>query len=213
MSGVSARLAGRLGGFALDVAFEAPPAAVTALYGPSGSGKSSVLRCLAGLERLTGEVRVAGETWQDAGTFVAPHRRRVGCVFQGDNLLPHLSVAGNLNYAAARAYAPAERAAIVEGIGITPLLARSPATLSGGEQQRVALARALLTSPQLLLLDEPLSALDDEAKAALLAFLERFLPALGMPVILVSHDMAEVQRLASHVVRLRSGREEHPILP
>lgn len=205
--GVVARLAGRVGRFALDVALEAPAGGVTALVGPSGSGKTSVLRGLAGLVRLPGEVIVGGTVWQDARRFVPTHRRRVGCVF-GDGLLPHLSVAGNLAYAARRAPAPGDRAAIVERTGLAGLLGRLPATLSGGEAQRAAIARALVSNPRLLLLDEPLSALDGEGRAALSDYLAGLLPTLGMPVILVSHDLGEVARLADRVVRLRDGRVE-----
>ena len=201
-----ARLAGRIGSFALDVAFEAPATGVTALVGPSGAGKTSILRCLAGLDRVPGEVRLDGVTWQDRTCFVPPHRRRVGGVFQGAGLLPHLTVGDNLAYARRRSPEPADPGPIIEATGIAGLLGRRPATLSGGETQRAALARALVGGPRLLLLDEPLSALDWEARGALLDFLAGLLPTLALPVLLVSHDPAEVARLAVHVVRLRAGR-------
>jgi len=203
---VRARLAGRIGRFPLDVALEAKPGEVTALVGPSGAGKTSLLRCLAGLERVAGEVEVAGEVWQDATRFVPAHRRRVGYVFQGGGLLPHLSVAGNLLYAERRAPAPGDRDEVVARTGIAALLDRRPERLSGGEAQRVGLARALVMRPRLLLLDEPLSALDAEARVELASWLAELLPELGVPVLLVSHDAGEVERLAARTIRMREGR-------
>jgi molybdate transport system ATP-binding protein len=206
---MKAAFRGRLGAFDLDVAFDGPDAGVTALFGPSGSGKTTVLRCLAGLERLSGELIVGGETWQGAGTFLPPQRRRVGYVFQGGALLPHLSVRGNLAYAAKRAPAgPFDFDDIVARTGIAALLDRAPARLSGGEAQRVAIARALLVQPRLLLLDEPLSALDAEAREELLAMIGALLADIAVPVFYVSHDAAEVARLASRTIRLRDGRIE-----
>ena len=204
--GLQARLTGSIGGFDLDVALAAPPGSVTALLGPSGSGKTSVLRCLAGLKRVPGEIDVDGIAWQDARTFLPTHRRRVAYVFQGGNLLPHLSVSANLDYAARRANGSADRDALARTMGIAGLLHRAPGALSGGEQQRVALARALLMQPRLLLLDEPLSALDADAKAGLLDHLAAIVPGLAIPVVYVSHDAREVARLARRVVRLDAGR-------
>lgn len=204
---VAAAFAGTLGRFALDVAFAVPAAGVTALFGPSGSGKTTLLRCIAGLERLPGSLVVEGDTWQDARRFVPAHRRRVGYVFQGANLLPHLSVAGNLTYATSRA--PAGRFGfddVVARTGIGALLDRAPARLSGGEGQRVALARALLTQPRLLLMDEPLSALDSDARGKLQEYLAELLPGLGIPVFYVSHDADEVARIADRTIRLREGK-------
>lgn len=207
MSGaLEARLAGRIGPLALDAALTAHPGEVTALVGPSGAGKTTLLRCLAGLHRLPGAVRVGATVWQGARTFVPPHRRRVGFVFQDGGLLPHLSVERNLAYAEARAPERADRADLVARTGIAPLFARRPATLSGGERQRVALARALLVRPRLLLLDEPLSALDAAGRAGLLDYLAEVLPTLGIPVLLVSHDMRDAERLAARVVAMHEGR-------
>ena len=206
--GIAARFAGRIGGFALDVAFDLPAEGVTALSGPSGSGKTTVLRCLAGLERLPGTLNVDGERWQDTHHFLPPHRRRVGLVFQGANLLPHLSVRANLAHAAKRGRGGTDIDVIVARTGIASLLDRAPASLSGGEQQRAAIARALAGNPRLLLLDEPLSALDVEARAALAAELAALLPSLRIPVILVSHDPAEVKALASRRILIRGGRIE-----
>lgn len=206
-TGLEARFGGRIGGFSLDVAFALEPG-VTMLSGPSGSGKTTILRCLAGLDDVPGALVVDGETWQDARAFLPTHRRRLGYVFQGANLLPHLSVAANLAYAARRARAPAHPDAIVARTGIAALLDRCPARLSGGEAQRVAIARTLLSAPRLLLLDEPLSALDGEAKADLIDYLDDLLPTLGLPVLFVSHDAGEGERLAHRRIRLRGGRIE-----
>ena len=203
---IEARFSGSLGALALDAAFVVPAAGVTALFGRSGSGKTTILRCLAGLERMSGLLRIDGEIWQDESVFVPPERRRVGLVFQGANLLPHLNVRANLAYAARRADDPLPMAEIADRTGITALLDRVPARLSGGEAQRVAIARALLIRPKLLLLDEPLSALDSESKAGLSGYLAELLPQLGMPVFFVSHDRDEVARLADRRVMIAAGR-------
>ena len=204
---IAARFAGRVGAFALDVAFEVPDAGVTGLFGPSGSGKTSVLRCLAGLLRLDGALSVGGEIWQDARRFVPVERRRIGYVFQGANLLPHLSVRGNLAYAQRRARpGPSGFDTVVARTGIASLLDRAPDRLSGGEAQRVVIARALLGQPRLLLMDEPLSALDAEARSSLLDTLAEILPAIGLPVFYVSHDAGEVARLAERRIVLDAGR-------
>ena len=214
-AGLAARLAGApggsrgagRGGFTLDVALDAPAGRVTALVGPSGSGKSTLLRAVAGLERLEGEVRLGAEVWQDARTRRPPHRRAAGFVFQYAQLLPHLSVAGNLDYARRRSgAAPAEVARLVDLLGIGALLARAPAGLSGGERQRVAVARALARRPRLLLLDEPLSGLDAAAKATLLPELRRVFAELAVPVVHVSHDAGEVAALADRTLHMRAGR-------
>jgi molybdate transport system ATP-binding protein len=208
MSTVAFQLAGRFGDFVLDCAAEVPAAGVTAVVGPSGSGKTTLLRCLAGLARAEGRVRVAGAVWQDAGVFLAPHRRGVGYVFQEPSLLPHLTVRQNLDFAAKRA--PAGEgprfAEVVEMLGVERLLARRPDRLSGGERQRAAIARALLAKPALLLMDEPLSSLDAGSKAEVLPYIEALHRRLALPVIYVSHDAAEVARLADRVVTMRDGR-------
>ena len=200
-------LQGARGDFALDVAFEVPSDGVTALVGRSGSGKTSVLRAVAGLDRHRGTVSFGEAVWQDAKTFVLPERRHVGFVPQGIGLLPHLTVAANLAYAAKRAPAgPFERADVLARTGIGALLDRRPMSLSGGEAQRASLARALLGQPRLLLLDEPLSGVDTEGRAELLGALEKLLRGLGVPVMLVTHDLAEAERLADRTVRLGGGR-------
>lgn len=205
-SQVDAFFRGTLGALSLDASFSVPASGVTALFGRSGSGKTTVLRCLAGLERMQGSLMVAGEVWQDKSSFIAPERRRVGMVFQGINLLPHLTVRENLAYAAQRARDALPIAEVTQRTGIAALLDRMPVRLSGGEGQRVAIARALLIRPKLLLLDEPLSALDSESKTKLADYLAELLPKLGMPVFFVSHDASEVGRLAHRRILLESGR-------
>jgi len=199
-------------GFALDVDLALPGSGVTALFGPSGSGKTSCLRCVAGLERgARGRLVVAGETWQDSerGLFLPPYRRALGYVFQDANLFEHLDVRRNLLFGWQRV-APGERRLaleqVVELLGIAGLLTRMPARLSGGERQRVGIARALLTSPRLLLMDEPLAALDAERKAEILPYLERLTRELALPILYVSHAPDEVARLADHLVLLEQGR-------
>jgi molybdate transport system ATP-binding protein len=200
------------GGFLLDVDFALPARGVTGLFGPSGSGKTTLLRCVAGLERAPGgRFEVAGEIWQDEerGLFLPTHRRRVGYVFQEPSLFTHLSVRRNLEYGLRRR-PPAERrvrfAEAVDWLGLDRLLDRGPRSLSGGEQQRVAIARALLASPCLLLMDEPLAALDAAARQEILPYLERLHASLATPVLYVSHSATELLRLADHLVLLRAGK-------
>jgi molybdate transport system ATP-binding protein len=212
----AAGLAGRFrlqrGGFLLDVEIAGPARGVTAVFGPSGSGKTTLLRCAAGLEHAPeGRFAVAGEVWQDEarGVFLPPHRRPLGYVAQEAALFPHLSVAGNLRYGLRRT--PPERRRVdwdwaVEGLGLAPLLGRRPERLSGGERQRVAIGRALLRSPGLLLLDEPLAALDAAARSEVLDRLERLLGEMPLPALYVSHSWAEVARLADHLLLLDGGR-------
>lgn len=202
---------GALGAFRLDAAFSAPGRGITALYGPSGCGKTSVLRCVAGLRRVDGICRVDGAVWQDASRFLPPHRRPVGYVFQEASLFAHLTVKRNLLYGAGgRMPAPEPDGVgfdeVVELLGLAKLMARAPHHLSGGERQRVAIGRALLSRPRLMLMDEPLSALDREMRAEVLPFLERLHARLSIPVLYVTHDLAEVERLADHLVLMREGR-------
>ena len=198
-------------GFTLDVTLTLPARGVSALFGPSGCGKTTVLRALAGLERAAGRVALGGEVWQDdaSGAFVPTHRRAIGYVIQEAALFPHLDVRSNLAYGLKRIEAAERRIAldqVVELLGIGHLLARRPGTLSGGERQRVAIARALATSPRLLLMDEPLAALDAKRKAEVLPYLDRLHEELGIPVIYVSHSIDEVARLADHLVLMDAGR-------
>ena len=198
----------RSGGFALDVAFTAPARGVTALFGPSGSGKTTVLRCMAGLQRAEGLLRIGEQSWQDAQRFLPPHARSVGYVFQEASLFPHMNVQANLLYSlkARGVRKPSGLDDIIELLGIGQLLARRPQSLSGGERQRVAIARALASQPNLLLMDEPLAALDHAAKATILPYLERLHRELELPVIYVSHDPQEVSRFADHLVLLKQGK-------
>lgn len=207
---IAARFELAYAGFALDVDLHFPARGITALFGPSGSGKTSLLRCIAGLERTTnGLLRVDDEVWQDGANFLPPHRRPLGYVFQEASLFPHLSVRRNLEYGLRR-IPPVERKVqpeqVVELLGLSELIERDPAHLSGGERQRVAIGRALLTSPRLLLMDEPLSALDVAGRQEILPYLERLHGELEIPVIYVSHALDEVARLADHVVMLEQGR-------
>jgi molybdate transport system ATP-binding protein len=202
-------LRGRLGEFRMDVAFAVPATGVTALFGPSGAGKTSVLRCIAGLERLDGHVRVGGEDWQQGARFVPAHQRPVGYVFQEPSLFGHLTVKGNLEFGLRRA--GAGRLGfdeVASFLGLQPLLGRGVRKLSGGERQRVAIGRALLAQPKLLLLDEPLSGLDGEAKSEILPYLEGLHQRMGIPVIYVSHDAHEIARFADRVLLMRDGRIE-----
>ena len=199
-------------GFTLDVDLDLPGRGVSAVFGPSGCGKTTLLRCIAGLERGAGRLDVNGETWQGEATFMPTHRRPLGYVFQDARLFSHLTVGGNLDYGMRRAFRRTAGAdsrgfdSIVELLGLGPLLDRFPERLSGGEQQRVAIARALLTAPRLLLLDEPLAALDHARKREILPYLERLRDELEIPVIYVSHAADEVARLADHLVVMEGGR-------
>jgi molybdate transport system ATP-binding protein len=199
-------------GFALDVDLQLPGRGVTALYGHSGSGKTTCLRCIAGLERADrGFIQVNDEVWQDSDNkvFVAPHKRALGYVFQEASLFPHLSVLANLEFGLKRIPKPQRRvdmAHATELLGIGHLLDRHPQHLSGGERQRVGMARALLTSPKLLLMDEPLAALDAQRKGEILPYLQRLHDELDIPVLYVSHSQDEVARLADHIVLLSSGK-------
>jgi len=200
------------GAFKLDVDLALPGRGVTALFGHSGSGKTTLLRVLAGLERVAGaRVALGDEVWQDDArkVFVPTHERGIGYVFQEASLFPHLSVRANLEFGRKR-LKPAERRfdllAVAELLGIERLLDASPATLSGGERQRAAIARTLLASPRLLLMDEPLAALDMRRKLEILPYLERLHDELALPVVYVSHAADEVARLADHLVVLEEGR-------
>lgn len=197
-----------LGAFSLDVTLDLPGRGVSAIFGPSGCGKSTLLRALAGLEANTqGRVHVAGQCWQEAQQRLPAHRRNVGMVFQHAALLPHLSVEENLRYGWKRAKVGHDvLARWVAQLDLPPLLARKPASLSGGERQRVALARALVCAPRLLLLDEPLSALDVQRRTEILPYLEAIRSAAEIPILYVTHAVDEVARLADHLVLLEAGR-------
>jgi molybdate transport system ATP-binding protein len=208
---IRAEFRGTIGKFALDAGFTAPAKGVTALFGPSGCGKTTVLRCIAGLLRINGVCEIDGEVWQDeSGAFLPTHKRPLGYVFQEASLFQHLSVRRNLLFGAPRHDSGGTQGGIVfdevvDLLGITRLLDRSPRNLSGGERQRVAIGRALLSQPKLLLMDEPLSALDRATKNEILPFLERLRDRLNLPVVYITHDIAEVERLADQMVLMDKG--------
>ena len=217
--GITVRLKINFPAFALDVDLALPGTGVTALFGPSGSGKTSCLRAIAGLQQsvaLRSAARrnlviINGETWQDdaQGIFVATHLRALGYVFQEASLFAHLSVAQNLAFGQKRVAPSLQKVSLeaaIELLGIGHLLTRQPHTLSGGERQRVAIARALATSPRLLLMDEPLAALDAKRKAEVLPYLKKLHRELHIPILYVSHAMDEVARLADHLVLLDDGK-------
>ncbi len=209
---IRAEFRGTIGKFALDAGFTAPAKGVTALFGPSGCGKTTVLRCIAGLLHVNGVCEIGGEVWQDQkGAFLPTYKRPLGYVFQEASLFQHLSVRRNLLFGAPRQDGGGTKGVIVfdevvELLGIKRLLDRSPRNLSGGERQRVAIGRALLAQPKLLLMDEPLSALDRATKNEILPFLERLRDHLNLPVVYITHDIAEVERLADQMVLMDKGR-------
>ncbi|EYC51923.1 molybdenum ABC transporter ATP-binding protein [Hylemonella gracilis str. Niagara R] len=208
--------------FELNVDLALPARGITVLYGPSGSGKTSLLRCVAGLERAVSpagrapaRVVVGREVWQDeaAGVFLPTHQRPLGYVFQEASLFEHLDVRGNLQYGLKRSWRGAFLAQgqrtldeAVALLGIDHLLARRVQQLSGGERQRVAIARALATGPRLLLLDEPLAALDAARRQEILPWLERLRDELRLPMLYVTHSADELARLAQHLVVLDRGQ-------
>jgi molybdate transport system ATP-binding protein len=204
-------------GFSLDVNESLPAKGVSAVFGHSGSGKTTLLRCFAGLERAThGRLAFNGDVWQDDRVWVPTHRRPLGYVFQEASLFPHLTVLGNLRYGQRRSQrsgvsSNGGQAALsleqaIELLGIGHLLDRKPDRLSGGERQRVGIARALAVGPRLLLMDEPLAALDLPRKQEILPYLERLHDELAIPVVYVSHSPDEVARLADHLVVMGEGR-------
>ncbi|OON62117.1 molybdenum ABC transporter ATP-binding protein [Massilia sp. KIM] len=214
---IRARFAIDRGGFRLEADLTLPASGVSALFGHSGSGKTTLLRAIAGLERAPGGYMALGdEVWQDEarGLFVPTWQRAVGMVFQEPSLFPHLSVRGNLEFGRKRARRLDRRApqrqpeldTIAGLLGIGHLLGQDPASLSGGERQRVAIARTLVAAPRLLLMDEPLAALDLRRKLEILPYLERLHDELSLPIVYVSHAADEVARLADHLVLLDGGR-------
>jgi len=212
MSGIRIKARIDRGAFTLDADLDLPDHGVSALFGHSGSGKTTLLRILAGLERSPGAVIAVGdETWQDdaRGVYVPTHRRGIGYVFQEASLFDHLDVRANLEFGLKRLAPGARRfelRPVTELLGIGHLLDQRPATLSGGERQRAAIARTLLASPRLLLMDEPLAALDMKRKQEILPYLERLHDELALPVVYVSHSADEVARLADYLVVLEQGR-------
>jgi molybdate transport system ATP-binding protein len=217
--GLQLRLKTAFPGFDLNVEADLPGRGVTALFGPSGSGKTTCLRMIAGLERPSvkrsenrqSRVSINGNIWQDDSQNIwqGTHLRPLGFVFQEASLFDHLNVVRNLAYGQSRVPLAERKVSLeqaIELLGIGHLLQREPATLSGGERQRVAIARALATSPQLLLMDEPLAALDAQRKADVLPYLEKLHTGLDIPVLYVSHALDEVARLADHILLLDKGQ-------
>ena len=204
-------IAKQLGEFSLEAAFTSE-GRVTGLFGASGAGKSSLINIIAGLLKPDrGVVILDGETLDDtsAHVHVPPHRRRIGYVFQDARLFPHLDVRQNLDYGRRMnrlADDPAQRKRVIDLLDIGSLLRRRPGQLSGGERQRVAFGRALLSKPRLLLLDEPLGALDEGRKLEILPYLARLRDEAGIPMVYVSHDAAELRQLATQIVMLKGGR-------
>lgn len=196
--------------FTLDVDLTLPGNGVTAIFGHSGSGKTTLLRCIAGLQKAPqGQLIVNGDPWQTSKRFIPTHKRPLAYVFQEPSLFPHLTVEGNLRYAIVRSQQPLcadSQTDILQLMGITTLLKRWPQQLSGGEKQRVAIARALMIRPQILLMDEPLAALDLAKKQEILPYLESLKAQLNIPILYVSHSADEVARLADHLVVLDHGR-------
>ncbi len=198
------------GKFVLDAKFNIPMQGITAVFGPSGCGKTTLLRSLAGLERCRdGHLSLGNEVWQDNTRFIPTHRRSLGYVFQEASLFPHLSVRGNLEYGYKRLPETERRlnvAQVASILGLESMLTRKVTHLSGGERQRVAIARALLTSPKLLLMDEPLAALDANSKKEIYPFLDRLNQELAIPILYISHSPDEVARLADHLILMDSGK-------
>jgi molybdate transport system ATP-binding protein len=204
------RCAVTLGAFDLDADFTASPG-ITVLIGPSGAGKTTILHLVAGLMRPErGRIVVGGDVMADtdARVFVPPHKRRIGLVFQDAQLFPHLTVAQNLAFGGwfARHKNGLPREHVIDVLGIGGLLDRRPARLSGGEKSRVALARALLSSPRLLLMDEPLSGLDDEKRQTILPLIETVRDEFAVPMLYVTHARDEAQRLANRIITIDRGR-------
>jgi molybdate transport system ATP-binding protein len=209
MSLLELDFAARRGDFELAVAAALPLTGTTAVFGPSGAGKTSLLRTIAGLEHPDrGRISCNGTLWSEGQVFVPPHARRIGYVFQDARLFTHMTVAENLAFATryARAHGPIERADVIAVFALEELLERRPASLSGGEQQRVAIARAVLTNPQLLLMDEPLSSLDVGRRREVAQYIEQLARRFCIPILYVTHDIDEVIRLAERMLLLADGR-------
>ena len=203
--------------FTLDVDITIPATGVTILFGPSGCGKTTLLRCIAGLHPAEqAHLRINNHRWQSEGVYLPAYQRRVGYVFQEPSLFPHLNVTRNLLFGQRRSHLQSKPSnqqqntlsldEVSQLLGISHLLQRMPDKLSGGEKQRVAIGRALLSDPEILLMDEPLSALDYATKAEIIPYLEQLHARLSIPIIYVTHALAEVESLADHIVLLEKGK-------
>lgn len=210
MTEIQVDIRGRMGAFELEAAFTPPSNGVTAIFGPSGCGKTSILRAIAGLTpEIKGTVNIRGQIWQDDSVYLPPHKRAVGYVFQESSLFPHLNVTDNVTYGMKRSRlrsAGPDFSKLCDILGISHLLKRATRDLSGGEKQRISIARALLSDPELLLMDEPLSALDQENKNEILPYLEKLASHFNLPIFYVSHDLREVERLADHLILIERGK-------
>ena len=194
--------------FNFDVDLKLPTSGITVVFGPSGSGKTTLLRCLAGFEK-SGSLEIGGEVWQDKNKSIPVNQRAIGMVFQESRLFPHLKVRENLLYGYKRTPSDSRKLhleEVVHVLALENLLERSIEKLSGGEKQRVALGRALLTSPKLLLMDEPLVALDAQRKVEILPFIRKIEQELSIPIIYVTHSMSEVLQLVDTMVILKEGK-------
>lgn len=211
MESISARFKLQYPGFTLDVALNFPNSGISVLFGDSGSGKTTLLRCIAGLQQAPqAYLEINGQVWQDSekSVFLPTHKRSLGYVFQEANLFPHLTVAKNLQYGLKRSGkgAKVDLEHILDLLGIQHLMARMPDGLSGGERQRVAIARALVLNPAILLMDEPLAALDHKRKQDILPYLTRLHRELRIPVLYVTHSRQEVAQLADYLVIMAEGK-------
>lgn len=193
--------------FTLDIDLELPASGITVLHGPSGCGKTTILRCIAGLEKPDeGYLRVNGNVWQDERFFLPTYKRPIGYVFQEDSLFEHLNVLDNILFGCKeRQRISADLMPVIQMLGISHLLDRRPANLSGGERQRAAIARAIAVNPEVLLMDEPLSSLDSKRKSEILPFLEHVRDFHRTPIVYVTHDRAEAERLATKLVEISDG--------
>lgn len=186
-----------------------PSEGITAIFGPSGCGKTTLFKTLSGLEKAQGWVKLNHQAWQSDRLFLPVHKRRIGMVFQDAALLPHLCVQGNLDYALKRSgLATSESVRWIELLDLGHLLNQSVLTLSGGQKQRVGIARALLSNPQILMLDEPMSALDWRTKNELIPLIKAVSDEAKVPTLLITHAPEEVARLADHVLLLNQGKVE-----
>lgn len=196
--------------FRLDIDLCLPDRGVSAIFGTSGSGKTSLLRAIAGLDRPEpGQIIFRDQVWQSAQKFLPPHKRPLGYVFQESGLFDHLTAGQNLAYGLKRSRNPmtaSEQGYITDLLGLSGLLERYPGQLSGGERQRVALARALFPKPEILLMDEPMAAIDFARKREILRLLDQVKGSLNIPLLYVSHNIDEVTRLADHLVILEGGK-------